>query len=279
VKQSNAAVIESCGAYKAPPQPAGCFWMIPCVHQIAATVSLRICQIKVSCETKTKDNVFVTCEVAVQYKTIMEHVYEAHYNLSEPRAQIRSYVEDVIRGSIPAQTLDHVFAAKNELSEKIMEKLTVEMKEFGFEIIQALITDLAPDMTVKAAMNEINAQTRLKNAATAKAEGEKIVKVKQAEAEKEAKYLSGLGVAQQRKAIVDGLKNSIEDFSGQGGVPGTTPKDVMDLLLLTQYFDALKDIGTSGGPKTLFVPHAPGAVGDLQRGLREGLMSGLNGKK
>ena len=249
--------------------------MVPCVDNIAATLSMRICQIQVACETKTKDNVFVTCEVAVQYRVIQEQVYEAHYNLSEPRVQIRAYVEDVIRGSVPAQTLDHVFAAKNELSEKIMQKLQAEMREFGFEIKTALITNLLPDSSVKSAMNEINAQKRIKDAATAKADGEKIVKVKQAEAEKEAKYLSGLGVAQQRKAIVDGLKGSIEDFSGSNGVPGTRPKDVMDLLLLTQYFDALRDIGTSGGPKTLFVPHAPGAVAELQAGLRNGIMTGL----
>ena len=141
--------------------------MVPCVDNVAATLSMRICQIQVACETKTKDNVFVTCEVAVQYRVIQEQVYEAHYNLSEPRVQIRAYVEDVIRGSVPAQTLDHVFAAKNELSEKIMQKLQAEMREFGFEIKTALITNLLPDASVKSAMNEINAQKRIKDAAFA----------------------------------------------------------------------------------------------------------------
>jgi hypothetical protein len=110
-----------------------------------------------------------------------------------------------------------------------------------YDIVKALVTDLTPDGGVKASMNEINAQRRLKDAATAKADGEKILLVKMAEADKESKYLSGLGVAQQRSAIVNGLKGSIVNFSD--GVDGTTPADVMDLLLVTQYFDTLKVTG------------------------------------
>lgn len=274
IREKEVGIVESCGKYSSVQGP-GFHFMVPCLHNVAATLSLKTRQIQVSCETKTRDNVFVTCEVAVQYNTIIDKAKDAHYKLTDPKIQISAYVEDVIRGTLPTQTLDHVFAAKNELSNKILESLKVKMKEYGFEIQKALIVNLTPDSGVKSAMNEINAQLRIKNAAKAKAEGEKIVRVKQAEAEKESKYLSGLGVAQQRKAIVDGLKDSIQDFSGENGVPGTTPKDVMDLLLLTQYFDALRDIGTSGGAKTLFLPHAPSSVSSLQAGLRSGLMSNL----
>ena len=146
----------------------------------------------------------------------------------------------------------------------------------GYSILKALVTDLSPDRGVKASMNEINAQKRLKDAMTAKADGEKILLVKAAEADKEAKYLSGLGVAQQRAAIVNGLKGSITDFSE--GVDGTTPADVMDLLLLTQYFDTLKDIGASNGRKTLFLQHGPQAVADLQQTLQKGLMTNMSAK-
>jgi len=146
-----------------------------------------------------------------------------------------------------------------------------------YDIVKALVTDLTPDAGVKASMNEINAQRRLKDAATAKADGEKILLVKMAEADKEAKYLSGLGVAQQRSAIVNGLKGSIVNFSD--GVSGTTPGDVMDLLLVTQYFDTLKDIGNASGRKTLFVQHGPGAVAELQHTLKNGMMQGMASAK
>ena len=167
--------------------------------------------------------------------------------------------------------------SKDQLAEAVKEQLSTQMADFGYEIVRALVTDLNPDSRVKASMNEINAQNRLKEAASAKGDGEKILLVKAAEADKESKYLSGLGVAQQRSAIVKGLKGSISDFSS--GVDGASPKDVMDLLLITQYFDTLKDIGNSNGRKTLFLQHGPGAVADLQSSLRDGLMSGMAMKR
>merc|ERR1712164_72084 len=80
---------------------------------------------------------------------------------------------------------------------------------FGYLIVNALVTDMTPDSRVRAAMNEINASKRLKEASAEKADGDKVLVVKSAEAEAESKYLSGVGVARQRKAIVDGLKSSI----------------------------------------------------------------------
>ena len=111
--------------------------------------------------------------------------------------------------------------------------------------------DLTPDTRVRNAMNEINASKRLKEAAYQRAEGEKIVKVKKAEAEAESMYLSGVGVAKQRQAIMNGLKQSIVDFGSN--VEGTSAKDIMDLLVLTQYFDTLQDIGHTS--KLVFLPN------------------------
>mmetsp|Transcript_5550 Transcript_5550/g.7212 ORF Transcript_5550/g.7212 Transcript_5550/m.7212 type:complete len:256 (-) Transcript_5550:154-921(-) len=246
--------------------------LIPCIQTVATSLSLRIKQLDVQCETKTKDNVFVTIVISVQFQVIESQVKDAHYKLTNPHAQIKSYVEDVIRGAIPQKTLDDSFSSKDALAHAVKDQLQEKMSEFGYDIVKALVTDLSPDRGVKASMNEINAQKRLKEASTAKADGEKILLVKAAEADKEAKYLSGLGVAQQRSAIVNGLKGSISDFAG--GVEGTTPNDVMDLLLLTQYFDTIKDIGNNPGRKTLFLNHGPSAVSQLQATLRDGLMNG-----
>lgn len=276
VRQRTAGVVERCGAFDSIVG-AGCHCLIPIVHNLSATLSLKIKQLDVQCETKTKDNVFVTVVISVQYQVVEENVKDAFYKLTDATSQIRAYVEDVIRGSIPTRTLDEAFSSKDELAHAVRDQLAAEMKGFGYDIIKALVTDLSPDRGVKASMNEINAQKRLKDASTAKAEGEKILLVKAAEADKEAKYLSGLGVAQQRAAIVKGLKGSIMDFAG--GVDGTTPKDVMDLLLLTQYFDTLKDIGAAGGGrKTLFLQHGPVAVTELQATLKSGLMPQMSQK-
>lgn len=276
VRQRTAGVVERCGAFDSVVG-AGCHMLIPCVHTLPAVLSLKLKQLDVKCETKTKDNVFVTVVISVQYQVVEENVKDAWYKLTDPQSQIRAYVEDVIRGSIPTRTLDEAFSSKDELAHAVKDQLQHEMKDFGYSILKALVTDLSPDRGVKASMNEINAQKRLKDASTAKAEGEKILLVKAAEADKEAKYLSGLGVAQQRAAIVNGLKGSIVDFAG--GVDGTTPTDVMDLLLLTQYFDTLKDIGAaSGGRKTLFLQHGPQAVADLQGTLKAELMTNMASK-
>ncbi len=157
-----------------------------------------------------------------------------------------------MRAELPNLELDAVFEAKEDLALSVKNALTETMTKYGYQIMQVLITDLDPDQRVKNAMNEINSSKRLKFAVAERAEGEKILKVKSAEAEAEAKYLSGVGVAKQRKAIVDGLRTSIVDFTD--GIKGTTSKDTLDLLLLTQYFDCIKDVGTSGSCRTTFVP-------------------------
>ena len=174
---------------------------------------------------------------------------------------------DVIRSTVPRLELDAAFASKADIANACQDQLSKVMAEYGYEIMETLVTDLSPDQRVKASMNEINASKRLKMASMHKAEADKIRQVKAAEAEAEARYLSGVGVARQRKAIVDGLQTSINDFKND--VKGTSPKDVMDLLLLTQYFDLLRDVGAD----TLFLNHEPGAVVDLQAQVRMGFMS------
>jgi regulator of protease activity HflC (stomatin/prohibitin superfamily) len=232
-------------------------------------------QLDVNCETKTKDNVFVNVVISVQYQVVLEKAFDAFYKLANPEIQIQAYVFDVVRSELPKMELDESFSNKEQLANEVKHHLDETMMSFGYSIIKALVTDISPDARVKMSMNEINASRRLREAAKEKAEADKIVQVKAAEADAESKYLSGVGVARQRQAIVGGLQDSIIEFSGE--IAGTTPKDVMDLLLLTQYFDMLKDVGSSGsGGKTLFLPHAPSAVGDLQDSLKNGLMGSLN---
>jgi len=262
ISTSEVGIIERWGKYQRLAQPGlGC--VICPMEQIVGRLSFRVQQLDVRVETKTLDNVFLQTVVSVQYQILQEKVFEAFYALTNPTEQITAHVYDVMRSQLPTLELDAVFEAKEELALAVKNDLAETMNQYGYQILQALITDLDPDQRVKNAMNEINSSKRLKFAVAERAEGDKILQVKSAEAEAEAKYLSGVGVAKQRKAIVDGLKSSIVDFSG--GVKGATSKDVMDLLLLTQYFDMIRDVGQAKHCKTTFVPSSR-SVGDDIRG-------------
>jgi regulator of protease activity HflC (stomatin/prohibitin superfamily) len=195
------------------------------------------------------------------------------FNILDPRGQIQSYVFDVVRSTVPKLELDAAFASKNEIAEAVLTQLEAVMHEYGYEIKNTLVTDLSPDARVKASMNEINAARRLKEAASHKAEADKTKQVKAAEAEAEARYLSGLGVARQRKAIVEGLQTSVAEFSDE--VEGATPKDVMDILLLSQYFDTLSTIGAN----QLFLEHDPSTVATLRASVGNSFLQSMQTKK
>ncbi len=191
---------------------AGLNWKMPWFDAINGVMSLRVNQITLTMETKTRDNVFVTIPISVQNRIRPEYVYDAFYKLSDPTAQIKSYVEQVILGHVPGMTLDDVFASQASIAAAVKKELDSDMQGFGYEIVNVLVTDIVPDAKVKSAMNDINAAQREQVAATARGEAEKILVVKKAEAEAESKALQGQGIANERKAIIEGLQNSIEQF-------------------------------------------------------------------
>lgn len=261
VDQSTVAIKESFGKFDEILEP-GCHFLPWCIgKQIAGYLSLRVQQLDVRCETKTKDNVFVNVVASVQYRALADKASDAFYRLSNTREQIQSYVFDVIRACVPKMNLDDAFEQKNEIAKAVEDELEKAMSMYGYEIVQTLIVDIEPDEHVKRAMNEINAAARLRVAANEKAEAEKILQIKRAEGDAESKYLAGLGIARQRQAIVDGLRDSVLAFSEN--VPGTSAKDVMDMVLVTQYFDTMKEIGASSKSSSVFIPHGPGSVRDI----------------
>ncbi len=221
-------------------------------------------------ETKTRDNVFVTIPISVQNRVRAERVYDAFYKLSDPAAQIQSYVEQVILGHVPGMTLDEVFASQSGIAAAVKQELDADMAGFGYEIVNVLVTDIVPDAKVKSAMNDINAAQREQVAANARGEAEKILVVKKAEAEAESKALQGQGIANQRKAIIEGLQGSIEQF--QKVVSDATTAEVMQLVMVTQYFDTLKSIGESDKTNTLFLSHAPAAVKDISDQIMQSML-------
>jgi regulator of protease activity HflC (stomatin/prohibitin superfamily) len=240
---------------------AGLNWKVPYIDTVTGVISLRVNQITLTMETKTKDNVFVTIPISVQNRVKPEKVFDAYYKLSDPVAQIKSYVEQVILGHVPGMTLDEVFASQSSIAAAVKQELDADMSTFGYEIVNVLVTDIIPDAKVKSAMNDINAAQREQVAAAARGEAEKILVVKKAEAESESKALQGQGIANQRKAIIEGLQTSVEQF--QKAVNGASAMEVMQLVLVTQYFDTLKSIGENDKTNTLFLPHSPATVREV----------------
>jgi regulator of protease activity HflC (stomatin/prohibitin superfamily) len=266
VKQQTCAIIERLGRFRRIVN-SGLGWRIPLVDAIVTRMSLRIHQLCVEVETKTQDNVFVNVAVAVQYRVLEEKVFQAYYILQDHQSQIKAFVFDLVRAQVPLLILDDVFSKKDDIANAIKSNLRETMADFGYEIVEALITDINPDANVKAAMNEINTAQRLRLAATERGESEKIIRIKQAEAEAESNILHGQGIAGQRAAIIEGLGHSVEEFVKQ--IPGASPNMVMEMVMLIQYIDTLKEIGAHSKSNVVFVPHSPGNLSDINAQIRE----------
>ena len=269
VNQQTSGVVERFRRFVRVAEP-GLNVKLPFFERVAGRVSLRIQQLDIKIETKTRDNVFVHVTVSVQYYVLETKVYEAFYRLKDPTKQITAFVFDVVRARVPQVELDSVFERKDEIANAVNQELAAVMDDFGYGILKALVTDIDPDERVKISMNEINAAQRLRVAAVEKGEAERIMKVAAAQAEAQSKALQGKGIADQRRAIIDGLRESIDEF--QQGIPGTSPHDVMALVLLTQYFDTLKEIGASDRAHTILLPHSPAALRETMDQIRNAIM-------
>jgi regulator of protease activity HflC (stomatin/prohibitin superfamily) len=266
VRTYTAGIVERFGKYNRIARP-GLQFLVPWCETVRF-IDLQVRQAAVNVETKTKDNVFVTIPVSVQYQVVEEKVFDAYYKLSDPQRQIESYVFNSILGHVPTLTLDEAFEQMQQISVAVKKDLDDVMDTFGYNILRALVTDIVPDAKVKAAMNDINAAQREQIAAQARGEADKILKVKQAEAEAESKALQGDGVARQRQAIIKGLQSSVEQF--KSAVEGSTARDVMAMVLLTQYFDTMREVGVMGKSATIFLPSSPGTVNDLMTQIMAG---------
>jgi len=271
IQTAHAGIIQRLGKFSRIAAP-GLNIKVPFIDSLVHTLSLQVQQIDVKVETKTKDNVFVQIPISIQYRVDPDKVYDAFYKLSDPIKQIESFVYNVILGHVPKLTLDQTFEQQAEIAVDVEKSLDASMKDFGYGIVKSLITDIVPDNKVKAAMNDINAAAREREATVSRAETEKLLLVKKAEAEAESKRLQGEGIANQRKAIVDGLRESITKFSE--AVEGATAQDAMALVLLTQYFDMMKEVAGTNRSSTIMMPHTPNALSDLFAQFRNAIIAG-----
>jgi regulator of protease activity HflC (stomatin/prohibitin superfamily) len=276
VRQQTSAIVERFGKFH-KISSAGLNIKIPFIDHIAGRLSLRVQQLDVRVETKTKDNVFVFVVVSVQYYVLTNKVVDAFYRLQNPQEQITAYVFDTVRARVPNVQLDQLFETKDDIANAVKAELDSVMDDFGYGIVKALVTDIDPDEKVKVSMNEINAAQRMREAAIQQAEADKIRVVKAAEGEAESKALQGQGIANQRKAIIEGLKESVQSFNKS--VDGTSAEEVMNLVLMTQYFDTLKEIGLNGKNSTILIPHGPGGMGDISDQMRNAIITANEASK
>lgn len=269
VPERSAYLVQRFGKFSRILEP-GFHLLTPLLDSVAGKMNLKIQQLDIRIETKTKDNVFVKLHVSVQVQVMKAKVREAFYELDNPYDQISSYILDVVRAEVPKLDLDDVFARKDDIANAVKAELAGHMEQYGYRIVQALVTDIDPDSMVKESMNRINAARRNKEALAEDAEGRKIAKIKDAEAEKESKRLQGEGVAEQRLAIIKGFADSVEDFSNT--LKGVSPVEIMQFVLMTQHYDTMKDIGEKNS--SILVPYTPNSLHDIQTQIMQGTMIG-----
>ncbi|MCK5776300.1 MAG: SPFH domain-containing protein [Bacteroidales bacterium] len=271
VKQRSAVVIERFGKFHRICK-AGFNLRIPIIDAKAGLVNLKVRELPVDIETKTLDDVFVRLTVSVQYFVVesSEGIKTAFYKFDDPDRQIQSFVFDSIRSEVPKLNLDDVFSEKDKIATAVQSELSGTMAEYGFTIVKTLVTDIDPDANVKHSMNEINAAKRMKEAAKEYAAAEKIKVIAAAEAEAQSKKLQGVGIADQRIAIANGLKKSVAEVKG-AMEKEVTGQQVMNMLFMTQHYDTISRLADQG-VNTIFVPYSPGTVGDLQTQIQSGLL-------
>ena len=258
VKQQSAAVVERFGKFVNVRQ-SGLQIKIPLVDTVAGRLSLRIQQLDVVVETKTKDDVFVKLKVSVQFKVIKEKVYDAFYKLDNPGDQITSFIFDVVRAEVPKLILDDVFLKKDDIAIAVKSELQEAMTEYGFQIIKTLVTDIDPDAQVKESMNRINASEREKVAAQFEGEAQKILIVEKAKAEAESKRLQGQGIADQRREIARGLEDSVKVLNGVD----INSQEASALIVVTQHYDTLQSVGAEANSNLILMPNSPQAGSEM----------------
>lgn len=258
VKQQTAAIIERFGRFHSV-RNSGLQMKIPLVDRIAGKLSLKIQQLDVVVETKTKDDVFVKLKVSVQFQVLNDQVYDAFYKLDSPYAQITAYVFDVVRAEVPKLRLDDVFEKKDDIAIAVRNELQEAMKSYGYDIVKTLVTDIDPDEQVKHAMNRINAAEREKTAAQFEGDAQRILIVEKAKAEAESKRLQGQGIADQRREIAKGLEESVNVLN----TVGINSQEASALIVVTQHYDTLQAIGTTDRSNLILLPNSPNAAGDM----------------
>nr|AGN32910.1 hypothetical protein [Trypanosoma rangeli] len=251
VNTSSLGIVENCGKFERVVEP-GCHCLIPCVETVRGSVTVKLQFSSVNVETKTKDNALVLITACLHYRVLPLEASNAFYRFSNPREQIASFAANVIRGEVPKYTLDEIFVMSRNIKQAVEEELKERLSQYGFALEATLVTRIEPTQELQAAIEQTQLNAYRRTAAEHKAELDKIIEIKASEAAFEEKRLAGVGLAEERRAIMEGLQSSIESFVDS--VPGVGARDVVQLLLMNQYFDSLKEVGNTGKSQVVLLP-------------------------
>lgn len=258
VEQQTAAIIERLGKFHKVAY-AGLHVKMPIIDKIVYRSNLRTLDNSFEIDAKTKDNVTVGINVSTQFyvdnreKTtdLNGGICKSYYTLSNPKAQMKAFLSDALRSSIPQYTLDEVFEKKEDIANDVNNIVTSKMESYGFVIVQTLITGIALPHEVEASMNKINAAQREKVAAQDLAEADKIRRVTEAQAESEAAQKAGEGIANQRTAIAKGIKDSLDTIKDSG----VSSEEANFLFMYTQWVEMMNKFAESGRSTTVVLPN------------------------
>ncbi len=268
VKQQTTVILERFGKFLSIRQ-SGLQVKIPFIDRVVGRVNLKIQQLDVIVETKTKDDVFVLLKISVQFQILQEKVYDAFYKLQNPHEQITAFIFDTVRAEVPKMKLDDVFEKKDDIALAIQRELKEAMLNYGYDIVKALVTDIDPDKQVKAAMNRINAAEREKVAAQYEGDAQRIIIVEKAKAEAESKRLQGMGIANQRREIARGLEDSM-DVLNRAGI---NSQEASALIIITQHYDTLQAIGERTSSNLILMPNTPTAASNMLNDMTVSLVA------
>ena len=244
VEQQHAVIIERLGKFNRIVN-AGFHMKVPVIDRKAATVSLRTMKNGFGIDVKTQDNVTIGLEVSAQYHVSYDMgagpadsgIYKSYYMLQEPVDQMRDFITDALRSSIPVYTLDEVFAKKDDIAKDVNATVSEQMAAYGFTLVSTLITKIALPTEVENSMNDINAAQRKRAAAQELAEAEAMEK-------------AGEGIANQRKAIALGIKDSLEIIQETG----VGNDEANQLFMFTQWSEMMTEFARTGKTSTVVLP-------------------------
>ncbi len=257
VPQQTVAIIERLGRFNRTA-PAGLHVFIPFIERIATRTDLRTKQEEFKIDAKTRDNVTVTMSIAAQYRVSTTNgptpeqsgVWRSYYMLADPVTQMKSYLIDALRSSVPQYTLDEVFDKKDAIARDVNQTVSGLMVAFGYDVVSTLITSIDLPKDVENSMNKINSAQREKDAAQSLAEANRIKVVTESKAKAEAMEQAGIGIAAQRKAIADGISESLAVIKGAG----VSAEEANQLFIFTQWTDMMTEFARNGRQTTVVLP-------------------------
>jgi regulator of protease activity HflC (stomatin/prohibitin superfamily) len=247
--------------------------MIPLIERIATRVSLRTQSLKMAVDSVSQDNVRIRVGIDVLYfvRDNEQEVYKSYYSLTNPRDTVQSIIDNALRSKINSFTHLETLSKRNEFSDFLEEILAEKLIGWGYTIDSVQITDIQLPESLIQAMNDVKTSERRKEAALNEGESKKILSVKAAEADQESKRLQGLGIAQQREEVAKGLKRSVDEFKEALG-KDSNPNEIMNIILMTNYFDTLKSIGEGPNAKVIMTDGTPEGL----KMVRQQIISGIH---